>query len=516
MLFKFDSIEDALNDLKNGRMVVVVDDENRENEGDLIGAAQFATPEMVNFMAIHARGLICLAMTGDRLDQLDLPLMVDRNTDTNQTAFTVSIDAAGTSTGISAEDRSHTIQAAIHPHTNAADLRRPGHIFPLRSRGGGVLRRAGHTEAAVDLAHLAGLYPAGVICEIQNDNGSMARLPELVDYAQKHSLKLISIADLISYRLEHERFVYRESIAQLPSEFGTFTVYAYRNSLDNSEHLAIVKGDPATFGDQEILVRVHSECLTGDALGSLRCDCRGQLQSALKMIEYTGCGVVVYLRQEGRGIGLLNKIKAYALQDTGLDTVEANERLGFAPDLRTYGVGAQILHDLGIQKMRLITNNPRKISGLKGFGIEVSGRMPLLIETNEFNSRYLETKAEKLGHLLSPPIAALAIHWTEALTPAMGDSYINKLKAIATKLNLGIQAETSNQISAQIYSQWGFANRHGIAPEVSMMHLFRLSTQKDLNQSEVIAALVQTLQKWDQIKDVKWLPLELDQLQEPQ
>jgi len=398
---QFDSIPDALNELKSGRLIVVVDDENRENEGDLVGVAQFATPDAINFMATHARGLICLAMTGDRLDDLELPLMVDRNTDANQTAFTVSIDAANTTTGISAEDRSRTIQAAIHPATKPSDLLRPGHIFPLRSRSGGVLKRAGHTEAAVDLAHMAGLYPAGVICEIQNENGSMARLPELLEYAKKFNLKLISIADLISYRLEHERFVVRESVAKLPTQFGDFNIYAYRNTLDNSEHVAIVKGDPSQFGQQEIMVRVHSECLTGDALGSLRCDCRGQLQSALKMIEYAGCGVVVYLRQEGRGIGLINKLKAYALQDLGLDTVEANERLGFAADLRTYGVGAQILHDLGVKKMCLITNNPRKIAGLKGFGIEVVSRRPLLIETNEYNERYMETKAKKLGHLLS-------------------------------------------------------------------------------------------------------------------
>lgn len=399
--WQFDGIPSALSALKNGELIVVVDDENRENEGDLIGSAQFATPAMINFMAVHARGLICLAMTGDRLDQLDLPLMVDRNTDANQTAFTVSIDAkVGTTTGISAEDRSRTIQVAIHPHTKPEDLRRPGHIFPLRARSGGVLRRAGHTEAAVDLSQMAGLYPAGVICEIQSDDGSMARLPELMAYARKFNLRIINIADLIEYRLETERFVIREAVAKLPSLFGDFQVYGYRNSLDNQEHLAIVKGDPKEFADQEVLVRVHSECLTGDALGSQRCDCRGQLQSALKMIDHAGQGIVVYLRQEGRGIGLLNKLKAYALQDAGLDTVEANEKLGFAPDLRTYGVGAQILHDLGVKRMRLVTNNPRKIAGLKGFGLEVVGRVPLLIETNAFNSKYLETKAEKMGHWL--------------------------------------------------------------------------------------------------------------------
>lgn len=401
MTCEFNSIESALQDLQAGKLIVVVDDESRENEGDLIGAAQFATPAMINFMATHARGLICLAMTPERLDQLELPLMVDRNTDANQTAFTVSIDSRYTSTGISAEDRSRTIQAAIHPDTKPSDLRRPGHIFPLRAREGGVLKRAGHTEAAVDLAKLAGLYPAGVICEIQNEDGSMARLPQLVEYCQRFGLKLISIADLISYRLAHEKLISLEAVANLPSLFGDFQVYAYRNLLDQSEHLAIVKGDKSNFPHMDVLVRVHSECLTGDALGSLRCDCRGQLQSALKMIDHAGAGVVVYLRQEGRGIGLINKIKAYALQDQGLDTVEANEKLGFPPDLRSYGIGAQILRDLGVRRMKLITNNPRKIAGLKGFNLEIVDRLPLLIEANDYNHRYLLTKAEKLGHLLS-------------------------------------------------------------------------------------------------------------------
>ena len=439
--FQFDSVPDALHDLKSGRLIVVVDDENRENEGDLIGAAQFATPEMVNFMAVKARGLICLAITGDRLDSLDLPLMVDRNTDSHQTAFTVSIDAVeGTSTGISAEDRSRTIQAVINPNTRPNDLRRPGHIFPLRAKAGGVLKRAGHTEAAVDLAQMSGLYPAGVICEIQNDDGSMARLPELIKYAKLHNLKLISIADLISYRLAHDRFVQREAIALLPSLFGDFRVYAYRNTLDDTEHLAIVKGDLQDFSDNEVLVRVHSECLTGDALGSLRCDCRGQLQSALKMIEFTNWGVVIYLRQEGRGIGLINKIKAYSLQDGGLDTVEANEKLGFGADLRTYGVGAQILHDLGIKKMRLITNNPRKLAGLKGFGIEIVGRLPLLIETNEYNRRYLETKAEKLGHLLlQTKLVTLGISWTDHKS----SQWLDQLREFVSTNDLLLQEETS-------------------------------------------------------------------------
>ena len=414
-LFQFDSIETALADLKAGRALVVVDDENRENEGDVVCAAQFATPDMINFMAVEARGLICLAMTGDRLDELDLPLMVSKNTDSNQTAFTVSIDASphlGVGTGISAEDRARTIQVTINPQTRPDDLRRPGHVFPLRAREGGVLKRAGHTEAAVDLSRLAGLYPAGVICEIQNPDGSMARLPELIEYAKVHRLKIISIADLISYRLEHERLITREAIADLPTEFGHFQIYAYRHTLDGSEHVAIVKGDPAQFADHPVLVRMHSECLTGDAIGSLRCDCRMQLQAALKMIDSAGQGVVVYLRQEGRGIGLVNKLKAYSLQDMGLDTVEANEHLGFPADLRNYGMGAQILHDLGVRFMRLITNNPRKIAGLKGYGLEVVDRVPLLIEATDYNSSYLATKAEKLGHwMLQSFLITVALAW---------------------------------------------------------------------------------------------------------
>ncbi len=414
-LFTFDSIDAALADIKAGRAIVVVDDEHRENEGDVICAAQFATPDLINFMATEARGLICLSMTGERLDELDLPLMVSNNTDSNQTAFTVSIDASvqlGVSTGISADDRARTIQVAINPATKGADLRRPGHIFPLRAKKGGVLKRAGHTEAAVDLCRLAGLYPAGVICEIQNRDGSMARLPQLCQYAKEHNLKLISIADLISYRLKHDRFVWRETIAELPTQFGNFQIYAYRNSLDNTEHVAIVKGNPEEFGHEPVMVRMHSECLTGDALGSLRCDCRMQLQAALKMIENVGHGVVVYLRQEGRGIGLINKLKAYSLQDMGLDTVEANERLGFPADLRDYGMGAQMLNDLGVKKIRLITNNPRKIAGLKGYGLEVVDRVPLLIEANDYNTIYLATKAKKLGHLLLQTyLITVALTW---------------------------------------------------------------------------------------------------------
>ncbi|HEY9607471.1 MAG TPA: bifunctional 3,4-dihydroxy-2-butanone-4-phosphate synthase/GTP cyclohydrolase II [Allocoleopsis sp.] len=445
-LFEFDSIDAALADLKAGRALVVVDDENRENEGDVICAAQFATPDMINFMAVEARGLICLAMTGDRLDALDLPLMVSKNTDSNQTAFTVSIDAAshlGVTTGISAEDRARTIQVAINPETKPEDLRRPGHIFPIRAREGGVLKRAGHTEAAVDLPRLAGLYPAGVICEIQNPDGSMARLPQLIEYARAHQLKIISIADLISYRLKYDRFVYRETIARLPSQFGTFEIYAYRNTLDGSEHVAIVKGDPAEFQDNPVMVRMHSECLTGDALGSLRCDCQLQLQAALKMIESAGQGVVVYLRQEGRGIGLINKLKAYSLQDLGLDTVEANERLGFPADLRDYGMGAQMLNDLGVKKIRLITNNPRKIAGLKGYGIEVVDRVPLLIEANDYNSIYLATKAKKLGHmLLQTYLATIAIHWQDAPQPVTKRyERLEKLRHLVHSQHLLLQEE---------------------------------------------------------------------------
>jgi 3,4-dihydroxy 2-butanone 4-phosphate synthase/GTP cyclohydrolase II len=444
--FKFDSIDEALADFKAGRTIVVVDDENRENEGDLICAAQFATPDLINFMAVYARGLICLAMTGDRLDELDLPLMVTNNTDNNQTAFTVSIDAGshlGVGTGISAEDRARTIQVAINPTTKPHDLRRPGHIFPLRAREGGVLKRAGHTEAAVDLAELAGLYPAGVVCEIQNPDGSMARLPELIEYAQTHNLKIISIADLISYRLQNERFVRRETIASLPTQFGEFQIYAYHNTLDKSDHVAIVKGDPANFSNQPVLVRMHSECLTGDALGSLRCDCRMQLQAALKTIENAGQGVVVYLRQEGRGIGLINKLKAYSLQDMGLDTVEANERLGFPADLRNYGVGAQILTDLGVRQIRLITNNPRKIAGLKGYNLEVVDRVPLIIEATDYNSTYLATKAQKLGHmLLQTYLITLAVQWDgEPSSVQQRYEHLEKLRHIAASDHLLLQEE---------------------------------------------------------------------------
>jgi 3,4-dihydroxy 2-butanone 4-phosphate synthase / GTP cyclohydrolase II len=449
----FDSIDDALADLKIGKAIVVVDDENRENEGDVICAAQYATADMINFMAVYARGLICLAMTGERLDELDIPLMVRENTDTNQTAFTVSIDASpkiGVTTGISADDRAKTIQAVLDPITRPSDLRRPGHIFPIRARSGGVLKRAGHTEAAVDLSLLAGLYPAGVICEIQNPDGSMARLPQLIDYAREHDLKIISIADLISYRLKHERFVHRETVADLPSQFGHFKIYGYRNLLDNTEHVAIVKGDPAEFPNQPVMVRVHSECLTGDSLGSLRCDCRVQLEAALKMLEHNGSGVVVYLRQEGRGIGLVNKLKAYSLQDMGLDTVEANEKLGFPADLRDYGVGAQILNDLGVKQIRLITNNPRKIAGLKGYGLEMVDRVPLLTEANTYNSGYLATKAEKLGHLfLRTYLATISISLRDELN-SVTERYalLEKLRHVAKSHDLMLQEETRPMASA--------------------------------------------------------------------
>jgi 3,4-dihydroxy 2-butanone 4-phosphate synthase / GTP cyclohydrolase II len=453
---QFDSIDAALADIKAGKSIVVVDDENRENEGDLICAAQFATPDNINFMAVEARGLICLAMMGERLDALDLPLMVDKNTDSNQTAFTVSIDAAprlGVTTGISAEDRARTIQVAINPISRPEDLSRPGHIFPLRAKDGGVLKRAGHTEAAVDLARLAGLYPAGVICEIQNPDGSMARLPQLVEYSRKHGLKLISIADLIGYRLKHDRFVHREAICNFPSQFGTFQLYAYRNLLDNTEHIAIVKGNPVEFADRPVMVRMHSECLTGDALGSLRCDCRMQLQAALKMLESAGSGVVVYLRQEGRGIGLVNKLKAYSLQDLGFDTVEANERLGFPADLRDYGMGAQMLNDLGVKQIRLITNNPRKIAGLKGYGLEVVDRLPLFIEANDYNSEYLATKGKKLGHLLLQTyLATIAITWGDgSIVDAEKYEKLDKFRHIARDFELFLQEE-SRPVAVALFS----------------------------------------------------------------
>jgi 3,4-dihydroxy 2-butanone 4-phosphate synthase / GTP cyclohydrolase II len=504
----FDSIESALADLKIGKSVVVVDDENRENEGDLICAAQFATPDMINFMAVEARGLICLAMTGDRLDELDLPLMVRENTDSNQTAFTVSIDASpdvGVTTGISADDRARTIQVSIDPKTKPNDLRRPGHIFPLRAREGGVLKRAGHTEAAVDLSRLAGLYPAGVICEIQNPDGSMSRLPDLVTYAKARNLKLISIADLISYRLRHERFVQRETVANLPSQYGQFQIYGYRNSLDSSEHVAIVKGNPEHFSDSAVMVRVHSECLTGDALGSLRCDCQMQLQAAMKMIDLEGQGVIVYLRQEGRGIGLINKLRAYSLQDIGLDTVEANERLGFPADLRDYGVGAQILNDLGISKLRLITNNPRKIAGLKGYGLEMVDRVPLLIEATDYNASYLATKAEKMGHLLvGNYLMTLAIDWKDE-PPTLAERYerLEKVKFLSRGFGLMLEEEVRPMAASILGTEKGLVVNLGTERGEEMSPTWFLEPENISTES--IINLVSQLAKWVTIEKIALL-----------
>jgi len=397
----FDRVADAIEDIRQGKLVIVADDEDRENEGDLVCAASEITPETVNFMLRHARGLICVAMTNERADELGLPLMTENNTDPNKTAFTVSVDAAtrfGVTTGISAHDRAKTIQILIDPETRPADLRRPGHIFPLRARPGGVLRRVGQTEAAVDLARLAGLPAAGVICEILNEDGSMARRPELELVAAEHGLRFITVADLVSYRLARERLVKRIAEAELPTAFGTFRLIGYTNIVDQRDHVALVKGDPA--GASDVLVRVHSECLTGDVFGSRRCDCGEQLHAAMKRIEEEGVGAIVYLRQEGRGIGLANKIRAYDLQDQGRDTVEANEALGFKADLREYGLGAQILLDLGLTSIRLLTNNPRKIVGLEGYGLKVTGREPLRVEAGDFNREYLATKRTKLGHIL--------------------------------------------------------------------------------------------------------------------
>jgi 3,4-dihydroxy 2-butanone 4-phosphate synthase/GTP cyclohydrolase II len=395
----FATIEEALEDVRAGRMVVVCDDEDRENEGDLTLAAQFATPEAINFMATHGRGLICLAMSPDRCDELGLDLMAAKNESPFETAFTVSIEARdGVTTGISAADRARTIQVAIDPGSIARDLVQPGHVFPLKAKPGGVLERTGQTEAAVDLARLAGLNPSGVICEVMNDDGTMARVPDLVGYCERHGLKMITVADLIAYRRRHDRLVERVVSTALPTAFGEFTVVGYRALLDDKHHVAMIKGD--VDGRPDVLVRVHSECLTGDVFHSLRCDCGEQLESALAMIEREGRGVLLYLAQEGRGIGLLNKLRAYRLQDEGLDTVDANLELGLPVDLRDYGIGAQILVDLGLTSIRILTNNPKKLRGLEGYGLSVTEQVPIVHAANPHNERYLQAKRDRLGHAL--------------------------------------------------------------------------------------------------------------------
>ncbi len=397
----FASIEDAVEDIRQGKLIVVVDDEDRENEGDLIAAASKATPEMINFIVKHGRGLLCAPITKERAEELQLPPMVERNTEKHGTAFTVSVDYKhGTTTGISAFDRAKTILSLVDPSTRPDDLARPGHIFPLVAKKGGVLRRAGHTEATVDLARLAGLKPAGLLCEIMDADGSMARLPRLKEFAREFSLKIITIKDLIAYRQRREKLVRRLFSASLPTRYGEFKLIVYEAVIDGNHHLALVKG--AVEGRKNVLVRVHSQCLTGDVFGSARCDCGDQLHEAMQKIEAEGLGVLVYMRQEGRGIGLLNKLVCYRLQDQGLDTVEANVAIGFPPDARDYGIGAQILADLGLTSIRLMTNNPAKRIGLEGYGLEVVERVPLIIQPHEHNRFYLETKRDKLGHLLDP------------------------------------------------------------------------------------------------------------------
>lgn len=395
----FNTIEEAINDFKQGKMLIMVDDEDRENEGDVIVAAEKCNPDVINFMASHAKGLICMPMTGERLDELEIQPMVLENTDNHETAFTVSVDHFTTTTGISAHERAATVKGLITAESKPNDFRKPGHIFPLRYREGGVLRRTGHTEGSVDLAKLAGLYPATVICEVMSDDGTMARVPELLEFAKEHDIKIVTIADLIQYRRRKEKLILRVEDTKLPTQFGDFTAIAYESLLDGKEHLALVKGQWEQ--DEPILVRVHSECLTGDVFGSNRCDCGEQLQTALSMIEKEGKGVFLYMRQEGRGIGLVNKIRAYKLQDNGRDTVQANLDLGFPEDLRDYGIGAQILVDLGVKKMRMMTNNPKKIKGLEGYGMEVVERVPIEMPVKEENRRYLQTKKDKMGHLLT-------------------------------------------------------------------------------------------------------------------
>jgi 3,4-dihydroxy 2-butanone 4-phosphate synthase/GTP cyclohydrolase II len=396
------TIEEAINDIKSGKFVIVVDDEDRENEGDLVIAAEKVTPEAINFMAKHGRGLICMPVTGERLDALHIPMMVSNNTSKFTTPFAVAVEAReGTTTGISAADRARTVQVIVDPKTRPEDILMPGHMFPLRARDGGVLVRAGQTEATVDLARLAGLQPAGVLCEIMNEDGTMARMPQLEVVANKHGLKIVSVADLIAYRRRHEKLVHRVAEAKLPTKYGEFTAIAYKSDIDPAEHIALVMGDVST--EKPVLVRVHSECLTGDVFGSLRCDCGEQVTLAMQSIAKEGRGVFLYMRQEGRGIGFHNKIRAYALQDNGLDTVEANLSLGFAPDLRDYGIGAQILVDLGLHEIRFLTNNPKKIIGFEGYGLKVVEQVPIITPPNPYNRRYLETKKKKMGHLLEIP-----------------------------------------------------------------------------------------------------------------